>query len=32
MTTTYVDKHGVKHWGVMARMTAWFEGGKVTVS
>jgi hypothetical protein len=30
MTTIYIDKNGVKHWGVIARFVAEREGGKVT--
>lgn len=29
MTTTYIDKNGTKHWGVMARVVAEREGGQV---
>jgi hypothetical protein len=32
MTTTYIDRHGAKHYGVMARVVAGREGGAVVIS
>jgi hypothetical protein len=30
MTTIYIDRNGIKHWGVMARVVAESEGGQVS--